>query len=64
MSERSANIAQLFVRIQSHRERAWKAYIGKKHRQALEHIAAVELACIDLARLLRDEEEARQKRPG
>ncbi len=58
MSERSQQIAALFIRLQQHKDRAWKAHIGRKHRQALEQAAKAELDAMDLRKLLAEEEEA------
>ena len=55
-------IAELFIRCQQHKDRAWKAHIGKKTRQALEEACNLELAAMDLRKLLAEEEEAQKKR--
>ncbi len=45
-------IAELFIRCQQYKDRAWKAYIAKKDAQAVEHIKALNVAVDELERLL------------
>lgn len=59
---RQQQIAQLFIRIQHCRDRAWQLHIRHKTRPALEQAALMEMAAIELRTLLGEEEEAAQQR--
>ena len=50
MSEQ--RIAELFIRIQSCKERAWQAHIRKQHRAALEQATLMQLSATELMREL------------
>ena len=45
-------LAEAFIRIQQHRDAAWKAHIGKKDRRALEHATLLLLSAKELQRAL------------
>ena len=44
--------AELFIRVQQHKDAAWKAHIAKKDRQALEQATLLLLCAKELQKLL------------
>lgn len=58
MSDRKQRIAELFIRAQQHKDRAWKAHIAKQQRQALEQATLLQLSATELMRLLAGEDAA------
>ncbi len=51
-ADRKQKIAELFIRLQQHREAAWKAHINRKAREALQGATQLHIAATDLVRLL------------
>ena len=51
-------LAEAFIRCQQHRDAAWKAHIGRKDRQALEHATLLLLSAKELQRALAEKATA------
>ena len=46
------DLARLFIKCQQHRDRAWRAHIARRDREALEQATMLQLAATELMRAL------------